>query len=206
MSVRVAPLTSRLRIILWIFIVVILATLGFTVYKVIEYMRKDAQVPVEKTVQTSIPTFSLPPQAQEQQKPPPPPQAQPILTAQQVDLVTIVVPFVERFGSFSNQSNYQNFEDLLPFMSSSMRAWAEAKIADARSKPFPSLYKGVTTKVLKHTSLSLDEQRGVAGFKVTTQRKELLGTSDNFKVYLQDIVVRLVKQDSLWVVDSARWQ
>ena len=118
----------------------------------------------------------------------------------------LALPFAERFGSYSNQANYANLEDLLPFMTETMQIWAKEKIAVASAGEIPTLYKGVTTRALSQLVISLDEKKGVASVKVSTQWKELIGTSTNFKVYNQDLLITFAKDDTAWLVDSAVWQ
>lgn len=122
------------------------------------------------------------------------------------EIISMVVPFVERFGSYSNQGNFENLSDLLPFMSSSMRSWAEKRVAEQREQPFQELYRGVTTKALSYALSSYEPEEGRAEMQVSTQRRELIGSTVNARVYNQDIVVKLVKDDGAWVVDSAFWQ
>lgn len=133
--------------------------------------------------------------------PPPPPAAK-----AGAEVISLVVPFVDRFGSYSNQGTFENLSDLLLFMSPSMRLWAEKQIAEQTEKPFQELYRGVTTKALSYTLSSYEPEQGRAEMLVSTQRRELIGSTVNARVYNQDIVVKLVKDDGAWVVDSAFWQ
>lgn len=122
------------------------------------------------------------------------------------EVVALVLPFVERFGSYSNQGDLENLSDLLPMMSEGMKAWAQKQITEQKNKPFQTVYHGVTTKSLEYTLSKYDAPRGNAEMKVTTQRKELIGASTNARVYNQDILIKLVKRDTAWVVDGAYWQ
>ncbi|MBI4253416.1 hypothetical protein HY623_04585 [Candidatus Uhrbacteria bacterium] len=122
------------------------------------------------------------------------------------EIVSLALPFVERFGSYSNQGNFENLSDLLPFMGSSMRNWAQKQIAEQVNKPFQELYRGVTTKALSYTMKDYKPEQGRAEILVATQRKELIGSTVNARIYNQDVVVKLVKDDGAWVVDSAYWQ
>lgn len=123
-------------------------------------------------------------------------------------LVTLAVPFVERFGTYSNQSNFDNLTSLLPFMTPAMQSWAQEKIDKAQKEAFNPLYTGTTTKALSYsiTSVSDGAFEGSAEIKVETQRKESVGSPANAKVYNQDIIVKLVKRGDVWLIDSATWQ
>lgn len=121
-------------------------------------------------------------------------------------IVSIIMPFVERFGSYSNQSNFENYTDLLGFMTASMQEWAQREVDAARSKPLPEIYKGVTTRALAQDMKKMDLGAGEAEFTVSTQRKELIGTSTNFRTFNQDILIKLKRQEDVWLVDGAFWQ
>lgn len=122
------------------------------------------------------------------------------------EIISLVLPFVERFGSYSNQGNFENLSDLLPFMSDAMRAWANKEIEKQSSKPFQELYRGVTTKALSYTVVDYKPEQNRAEMKVATQRKELIGSTTNARMYNQDVVVKLIKADGVWLVESAFWK
>ncbi len=121
-------------------------------------------------------------------------------------LTGVVTPFVDRFGTYSNQANYDNLEALLPFMTQRLKEWSQNKIDESKKKPFPKEYFGVTTKSLTPNVISIDDKEGRAEIKVSTQRTESVGTQSNAKVYNQDIVIKLVKDDTMWLIDSAEWK
>jgi len=121
-------------------------------------------------------------------------------------LVALTLPFVERFGTFSNQNNFENVKDLFPYMTDAFKQRSELQIQQAAGKPFPKAYTGVITKALSYKVTTVDQSAGTGEFLVTTQRREYVGTSTNFKVYTQDISVTFKKEDSVWLVDSATWK
>src|SRR5690349_18870190 len=69
----------------------------------------------------------------------PAPQAQGATAARQMAEL-----FAERYGSYSNQGDYQNLRDLLPVMTVSYRQSTEAFLETAPSAP-PAQYEGVTS-------------------------------------------------------------
>lgn len=218
-------MTLRLKIILTMLIgvtVVVVFAAGFWLYR---FFMKQAGQPEQgaPSLQQNIPQES--PQEQDgffqevDRSAPAPEQKAPVRKAplpaqpssdaspaERADLISFALPFAERFGSYSNQGNYENLSDLLGFMSASMRQWASERISSAKEQPTPTLYKGVTTKALSNTVLFIDNKKGRAEIRVATQRKELIGSATNFKVYNQDLVLSFVKEDSVWLVDSAVWQ
>lgn len=121
-------------------------------------------------------------------------------------VVAIILPFVERFGTYSSQGQYENLENLLPFMTEEMKVWAQSVVKKATSEPANKQYVGVTTKALAYTILSLREAQGTGEVKVSTQRVEMVGLPTNKKVYTQDILVKLKKEEGVWLVDGAYWQ
>ncbi|MEK7619028.1 MAG: hypothetical protein AAB416_02175 [Patescibacteria group bacterium] len=217
-------MTLRLKIILTMLIgvtVVVVFAAGFWLYR---FFKKQTGQPNQETssLQQNIPQES--PQEQDgffkevDRSAPVPEQKIPVRKvapvqpssdaspAERADLISFALPFAERFGSYSNQGNYENLSDLLGFMSVSMRQWASERISSAKEQPTPTLYKGVTTKALSNTVSFIDTKKGRAEIRVATQRKELIGSATNFKVYNQDLVLSFVKEDSVWLVDSAVWQ
>ncbi len=121
-------------------------------------------------------------------------------------LVALTLPFVERFGTFSNQNNFENVKDLFPYMTESLKKKSELQIEQAGNKAFPKAYTGTITKALSYKVVSVDQNIGNGEFLVTTQRREYIGTPTNFKVYTQDISVIFKKEDSVWLVDNATWK
>lgn len=126
----------------------------------------------------------------------------------QIDLERLAKSFSERFGSFSNQSNYSNITDLKMFMSEKMQKWADTYVAkNSKSSSDNAVYYGVTTKALSVKTQSYNESAGTAEIIVQTRRRESVGTSNNSSnLYSQDILISFVKEDSAWKVSSAYWQ
>jgi hypothetical protein len=138
--------------------------------------------------------------------PPPPP---PTVSAEErahAEAQTLATLFVERYGSYSNQSNFQNLEDLLPLMSDSFRAKTERDLeALRRDTPPPTEYVGVTTRVLSTAEREYDLPRGAAAFRASVQKSEVKGTAPPTITY-PAIDVTLVREGGAWKVSSAVWQ
>jgi len=121
-------------------------------------------------------------------------------------LMRMAAAFAERFGSFSNQSNYGNISDLKIFMSAKMRDWADDFVAREKQKNAETaVYSGVTTKALYQEVKEFDEPGGRAEISVKTQRREITGDIEAAAFY-QDIAIKFVKEKGEWKVDSAEWQ
>ena len=111
--------------------------------------------------------------------------------------------FVERYGSFSNQSKYENLEDLYPFMTARFQKDTEATVSAARAKPSGALteYSGVTTRVMsvKKNSVSGNSAQLI----IATQRQN---SGTNSGITYQDIELTLLKIEGQWKVDEATWE
>ncbi len=123
------------------------------------------------------------------------------------DLKRIALSFSERFGSYSNQSNYGNIRDLKIFMSEDMKSWADNYIQEQIAKNIDrSIYYGVTTKSVAGEVNKFDEDVGIAEVFIQTQRREAIGTTSNTESFQQDIIINFVMERGAWKVDSAEWQ
>jgi len=111
--------------------------------------------------------------------------------------------FVERYGSYSNEANYQNVTDVLPLMSKSFAAQTRSELA---GKTAPQGFFGVTTRVIAVDVISQDEASGTAEVLVSTQRVEEQGSAQNTFTLYQDMKLLLVKESGEWKIDSALWQ
>lgn len=133
---------------------------------------------------------------------------EPINEAEQVDVILIAKSFAERFGSYSNQSDYSNFNDLEIFMTANMNNWIKnTYIDDLRSQnPNIDIYYAIETKYISEQIISLDETAGRAEIMIKTQRQEFENDILNPSVFYQDILLQLNKIDNQWKVNGAFWQ
>ncbi len=125
----------------------------------------------------------------------------------EADLRRMAGLFAERFGSYSNQSNYGNISDLKIFMSSRMQEWADDYIGQIRGKEtLSTLYYGITTKAIFQEVVTFDNNVGTAQVLVKALRREATGTMANATSFYQDVIISFVKEGGVWKVDSANWQ
>lgn len=121
------------------------------------------------------------------------------------DVAKLSAAFAERLGSFSNQSNYSNFEDLDLFMTASMRDWAQTYVAKMKAdNPYNGTYYGITTKAISTEVKSFDDAKGTAEIVVGTQRREV-GADGGERNFQQDLRLTFVKDNGQWLVDGAYW-
>lgn len=113
--------------------------------------------------------------------------------------------FIERYGSFSNQGNYENISDLYPLMTANMRRVSSSYAEEQkRAHPFGVVYYGVTTKARSSQIVSVKENR--ATIKVNTQREEASGVSGTPKIMYQSAILSLARLGDEWKVDDVDWE
>lgn len=113
--------------------------------------------------------------------------------------------FAERFGSYSNQGNFENLTDLYPFMTAKMQAWAENFIAKNKTQTTAAVeYLGVTTKALSTKIVKQEKNKIIV--TVSASRRESTATQINSKIYMQDLQLVFVKDRDLWKVDEVGWK
>ncbi len=204
-------LTLRSKIILTLLIGVILFLVIFAIVRVVSFVGKAGQETQDTVgIETPAPSPTPSSQASPAPTPSPTPAPQPVpppqRSAGEGDLASIGLPFAERFGSYSNQSSYENLSDLLPFMTENFKKWAQGKVNEQLQKAYQPIYQGVTTKALSYSMGIFNEQTGIAEMTVSTQRREMIGSTANTKIYNQDVTLKFVKTDDIWLVDHAEWK
>lgn len=125
-----------------------------------------------------------------------------------VDLMRMASSFAERFGSFSNHSNFSNIKDLKIYMSQRMKKWADQYIMEkSQEMGSTDLYYGITTKAIAEEVKDLDEDTGQAIVEVSTRRREATSsTSNTSNVFNQKIIILFTNEGGAWKVDDANWQ
>jgi len=124
-----------------------------------------------------------------------------------VNLATIAQSFAERFGTYSNQNNFENILNLQDLMSDKLKTWSDQYIAGERAKAADTTtYHGVSTKAISYQTVSYDTDKG-AEFLINTQRVESSVTPTNVdKTYYQEITIKIIKEKGDWKVDEVKWK
>lgn len=112
--------------------------------------------------------------------------------------------FTERYGSYSNHSDFENLRDLEPFITRSLQSSFQ-QIINRGSSNDP-IYFGVTTKVLKATLEQFAPNQNLIEFKVSTQRHEVVGSTVNSRTYYQDLKLQMLQEGGVWKVNEVEWQ
>lgn len=117
---------------------------------------------------------------------------------------TTTMIFVERFSSYSSESNFENVTDVLPLTTASLGTRLQTIARDQRAATGAgTAYYGISTKVISQKVEA--ETDATASIVVSTQRAESIGSPGNTTVRYQDITVKLVKQGDTWKVDDFTW-
>ena len=119
------------------------------------------------------------------------------------DVTSLSKTFVTRYGSFSNEANFANLQDVLPLMSESFAGKTQELIKESEA---PLEYYGVSTSIVTVTVESKDDTAGTAQVTAMTQREEAVGSPQNITVKYQTIILTFVMEGGSWKVDSATWQ
>lgn len=123
------------------------------------------------------------------------------------DLKRMASAFAERFGSYSNHSDYSNISDLKIFMSNKMQVWADDFIKKQKiNQEYSEIYSGITTQAILEEVKQFDVKSGNAEILVKTQRRESKGSINNASAIQQDIIIKFIKENGLWKINSAEWQ
>jgi hypothetical protein len=139
-------------------------------------------------------------------------QAPPVVLEPEADLAvtlkSLASAFSERYGSFSNQSDFKNLRDLSPMMTDRFAVQNDVYIKSQKEKGEDArVYYGVTSKTVKNRLVSLNEQETEAVVEMTMQRREARESmNSNVRIFYQDIVIGLVKERGEWKIGSAEWQ
>lgn len=123
------------------------------------------------------------------------------------ELERTAASFAERYGSFSNTSNYANFESLYAFMTTGFRETTQTYVTAQREKAQPSdSHYGMTTRTTSVDTQEFDDAADSASFLVHTYRRETIGTASNVRGFPQDMTVAMEKEDGVWKVSNAEWR
>lgn len=115
---------------------------------------------------------------------------------------TIARVFVERFGSFSSESGYENIDDILVLATSALQGRLQT-IADQARAQGSEAYYGVSTAVLTIEEVAASNTS--MSYVITTQREESIDSPGNTSIRYQEIEVTLSASGDTWLVSSFTW-
>lgn len=112
--------------------------------------------------------------------------------------------FTERFGSFSNQNEFENLDRLLIYMTPRLQQETQTFITTQSAKQSSAdPYYGVTTDVVSINIDSLEEKKAVV--LVDTRRRESK-EGEPTSIFSQRTRIVILKQAGEWLVDKFDWQ
>ena len=121
-------------------------------------------------------------------------------------IITTAQRFAERFGTYTNQDNFQNFQNLKIYATASMQTWMDGFVQN-QQKQFKDqnvAFYGVTTKAL--TSKVLSSRTDTIQILVNTERQEITDQSETPKITYQNIIIEMDRVDNDWKVSLAQFQ
>lgn len=122
-----------------------------------------------------------------------------------VSASTVARIFVERFGSYSSESNFANVDDVMSLASTGYQSTLKSLVAQYRQDlAANSGYTGVSTRVINAVLVS--EAESAATFLIKTQREEAVGTPGNATLRYQDVEVDLIKVGEDWLINDLNWK
>ncbi len=122
-----------------------------------------------------------------------------------VSAQTVARVFVERFGSYSSESDFANVEDVIALATPSFAIELENVLAaERRASVTGGAYYGISTFVI--SSKVQSESETATTLFITTQRRESVGSPGNTTTRYQDIEVSLEKVDENWLIADYTWK
>lgn len=121
------------------------------------------------------------------------------------DVRPVAIAFVERFGTYTNDSNYESIRGIKSIMTPSMVDWTETVYLPKLETEHPvnGFFYRITAKA--PVVQVLESSATSAKVKLTTQREEQIGT-EKPRAFLQEIILDFINEDNTWLVDAAYWQ
>lgn len=122
-------------------------------------------------------------------------------------MLTMASLFTERFGSYSNQSDFGNITDLKMYMTNGMKEWADDFVMENRgSTEENAAYYGIITHVISKELIEMDDDDGSAVIMVDTRRQEMEGSGDGGDSFNQKLRIDLLRENGRWKIDNVSWQ
>lgn len=114
--------------------------------------------------------------------------------------------FAERFGTFTNQDDFANYQNLQNYATPEMQTWMQKFIADRKQdyKDKNINFYGVTTTAV--VSEVLTARPDHIKILVDTKREEITDTTAEPKVTYQNIVIELQRTKNEWKVSFAQFE
>lgn len=196
-------MTARRRAILIVALALLL--LGLIVFAIVRFWPKAAPAPAAVAPAPTTGLDAAPAVAPALPNPLRPPVAAATSPSGTTAAAQMAELFAERYGSYSNQTDFQNLKDLLPVMTASYRAKTEAVIAAGAPQEVAD-YQGVTSVKISTEVRSYSSAAGTAVVAVMLQQQKSTGTAVTPAVSYRSLKMGLKLVGKDWLVDSATWE
>ncbi len=124
----------------------------------------------------------------------------PVVTAEEAAAKTVAQNFAERFGTYSTDTPYINYEEIRDLSTSDYYA------SLVRVPQDEGEYRGVTTRALAVGVLEGSEESGTVLYRVSTQRETFIGDRSSSEVEYIAARVTVVQQGDVWLVNAFTWE
>ncbi len=124
---------------------------------------------------------------------------------QKRELENFVSYFVERFGSYSNQTNMDNIKELKSFATDSFSKYIDKYVDEIWNKhPYSLGYFGVVTKVVVVDIDNYSQNKTEFTVKIDARREEKTDSGEN--TYNQKVVVEVLKTQNGYKINKLEWK
>lgn len=113
-----------------------------------------------------------------------------------LDLKNMAIFFTQKYGSFSNQANYDNLKDIDDIITEDMRAWLDEQRGNDAVETGD--YYGVDSRAISADALNFNNADGRATILVNLLRQDTNGESGEKQLRLE-----FKKVDGIWKIDGA---
>ncbi len=124
----------------------------------------------------------------------------PVVTAEEAAAKTVAQNFAERFGTYSTDTPYVNYEEIRDLST------GEYYASLVRIPQDEGDYRGVTTRALAINVLEGSEESGTVLYRVSTQRETFVGDRSSSSVEYIAARVTVVQQGDIWLVNAFSWE
>lgn len=121
------------------------------------------------------------------------------LEVQKNGVVQLAKVFVERYGTYSTDNNFQNIKDVEDLVTDSLWSAISAPIS---AKNMNQNFVGVTTKVISADLTSWSDTKATVEIKTTRVEEKNGAMSSRY----QNATVEMIKVSSGWLVDKMMWK
>ncbi len=123
------------------------------------------------------------------------------------ELKKMAMSFTERFGSYSNHSDFSNITDLKIFMTEDMKSWADNFVeVGRRGLGDDPDYQGVMTRAVTAEVKDYDLGGGTAQILVEAKKTFSDSDTNETEVRYENMLVTFAKEGREWKIDNAEWQ